>query len=139
MDVRNCRKCGRVFNYAPGGSKICPRCKDDLEIKFQEVKKFVQENRKANIPEICEACEVETGQLHQWIREERLVFSEDSAVGLPCEKCGKTIKSGRFCESCKVEMANTLNSAYGSKKKPEAPQSKRQDKENPRMRFLDKQ
>lgn len=136
MDVRNCRKCGRVFNYV-AGPMICQRCKEDLEGKFQEVKSFVQDHREANIPEICEACGVETGQIHQWIREERLVFSEESAIGLPCEKCGRTIKSGRFCESCKVEMANNLSSAYGSKKKE--PVMPKKEKENPRMRFLDKQ
>lgn len=37
MNVRNCKKCGRMFNYVMG-QVICPRCKEDQEAKFLEVK-----------------------------------------------------------------------------------------------------
>ena len=37
MDVRNCKGCGRLFNYY-GGVPLCKACKDKLEEKFQEVK-----------------------------------------------------------------------------------------------------
>ena len=30
MDVRNCKKCGRMFNYVTG-PVVCPNCKDSLE------------------------------------------------------------------------------------------------------------
>ena len=38
MEVRNCRKCGRIFNYV-AGMPICPACRERIEEKFQEVKK----------------------------------------------------------------------------------------------------
>lgn len=134
MNVRNCRKCGKIFNYALG-PVICPKCREHTEEKFQEVKKYVQDNKGASIPEICEVCEVESGQVHQWVREERLIFAEDSAIGIPCEKCGTTIKSGRFCNICKANLTNTLNSTMDSMRKKE-PVQKKKDKENPKMRFL---
>ena len=84
MNVRNCRKCGKLFNYI-SGMPICPACKDLLEEKFQTVKKYIRENRLADIKEVAEACEVEVGQIQQWIREERLEFTEDSPVKIPCE------------------------------------------------------
>ena len=37
MNVRNCKKCGKLFNYV-SGAPVCPACKDALEKKFQEVK-----------------------------------------------------------------------------------------------------
>lgn len=55
MNVRNCRKCGRVFNYVVG-PVICQQCKEELEKKFQEVKNYVRENPGANIMEASEAC-----------------------------------------------------------------------------------
>jgi uncharacterized Zn finger protein (UPF0148 family) len=88
MDVRNCRKCGRIFNYVTG-PVICPECREKQEEKFQEVKKYIMENRTANIPQIAKDCEVETSQIQQWIREERLEFSQDSDLGIPCENCGQ--------------------------------------------------
>ena len=133
MDVRNCRKCGRIFNYV-AGPVICPECREKQEEKFQEVKKYIMENRSANIPQIAKDCEVETSQIQQWIREERLEFSQDSDLGIPCENCGAMIRSGRFCAKCKAEMANQLGNTY---KKPEAPKPKKPENESPKMRFLD--
>lgn len=43
MEVRNCRSCGRLFNYM-GGAPLCPACQKKLEEKFQEVKAFLEEN-----------------------------------------------------------------------------------------------
>lgn len=136
MNVRNCRKCGRIFNYV-SGIPICPVCRSKQEEKFQQVKDFVRDNRSATIDVISEECEVEIPQIQQWIREERLCFSDDSPIGINCENCGAMIKTGRYCEKCKKEMAAGLNNAF-HRPAPEPVQSKKQDHENPRMRFLDR-
>ena len=135
MDVRNCRKCGRIFNYV-AGIPICPACRERIEAKFQEVKDFIRENKGAGIPEISKTCGVETSQIHQWIREERLVFADDSPIGINCENCNATIKTGRFCEKCKAGMINNLKSSI-TQPKPQAPVHK-DTKDNPRMRYLDR-
>ena len=111
------------------------QCKEKLEEKFQEVKKYIQDNRHASIPQVAEACEVSTNQIHQWLREERLELAEGSGIALLCENCDAPILSGRFCEKCKNTMSNKLSDSI---KKPEAPkpQVKKDTKENPKMRFL---
>ncbi len=135
MEVRNCRKCGRIFNYVVG-MPICPACRERIEEKFQEVKEYIRENKGAGIPEISKVCEVETSQIHQWIREERLVFADDSPIGINCENCNATIKTGRFCERCKATMVNNLKSSI---QKPKVqPVVHKDTKENPRMRYLDR-
>lgn len=136
MDVRNCARCGRMFNYV-SGPPICPRCQADAEQKFVEVKKYIQDHKNAPITQIAEECEVTTSQIHQWIRQERLEFSEDSAIGLACEKCGAMIRTGRFCEKCKGEMATRLENAIPQPKKA-APKVSKDPKDNPKMRFLDR-
>ena len=80
-DIRNCRICGKIFNYVMG-PVVCPRCKEKLEEKFQEVKKYIQDNHGADIPEVSEACDVDPAQIRQWIREDRLQFA-DAARHLP--------------------------------------------------------
>ena len=135
MNARNCRKCGRLFNYV-SGPPICMACREALEEKFQEVKKYIQDNRNATIPQVSEACEVTTNQIQQWLREERLQLGGGSGITLFCENCGAAIMTGRFCEKCKNSMADRLSSSIH---KPEAPkpQSKKKDpKDNPKMRFL---
>ena len=44
MDVRNCKNCGKMFNYI--GKPICPSCEKMLEEKFQEVKEYIKEHKK---------------------------------------------------------------------------------------------
>ncbi|MCR5723116.1 MAG: flagellar protein [Lachnospiraceae bacterium] len=133
MNVRNCRRCGRLFNYAMGPI-ICPQCRDALEEKFKEVKAYISAHSGCGIQEVARECDVEVSQIQQWLGEERLQFSEDSMVQLTCESCGTTIRSGRFCEKCKNEMANGFSNAI----KPTAPPpvEKKETKEAPRMRFL---
>ncbi len=135
MEVRNCRKCGRIFNYI-SGMPICPICKEENEKKFHEVKEYIRENHKATIPQICEDCGVDRNQVYHWIREERLVFADDSPVGINCEKCGASIKTGRFCEKCKADMANHLQESI-AKPKPLQEARKKQVSSKEKMRFLD--
>lgn len=133
MEVKNCRECGRLFNYI-GGQRLCPACREVLEDKFTKVKKYIEEHKGAQIQEISDENEVSVLQIKQWIREERLAFTDDSIVGVECELCGAIIKTGRYCESCKKNMAATFNSVLN--KKPQV-ELKKNARERARMRFLD--
>ncbi|MCR5272873.1 MAG: flagellar protein [Lachnospiraceae bacterium] len=134
MEVTNCRGCGRLFNYI-SGEHLCPDCKKKSEEKFKRVKEYVQENKNTTLEKIAEETETSLKLIKQWIREERLVFAKDSVAGIPCENCGKLIRSGRFCEDCKKKMASNI--AQGLDKKPDPVQSKKKEDRSNKMRFLD--
>lgn len=134
MNVRNCRKCGKLFNYAYG-PMTCPECRDALEAKFKEVKKYIQEHPMVGIQEVSRECEVEVAQIQQWLREERLEFTSESAVVLNCEFCGQPIRSGKYCDKCKQEMASGLQRSIAKPQAPK-PEPKKDLKDSARMRFL---
>lgn len=134
MNVRNCRKCGKIFNYAIGPI-ICPACKDAMEAKFKEVKEYVQNNRNATVGAVSEACDVEPTQIQHWIREERLQFADDSPIKVSCESCGTMIGSGRFCQQCKNNMVKDLNGAIRQPKAVE-PEMKKKPHDKNKMRFI---
>lgn len=134
MDVKNCRGCGRLFNYVSGVNLLCPACTAQLEEKFKIAKDYINKNRTATIQEVADEADVSVKQVEKWVREERLVFADNSMVGIECEACGAMIRSGRFCDSCKGNMAKGLGGLY--KSEPKQIQPKRDTKENPRMRFL---
>lgn len=137
MNVMSCRRCRKLFNYVVG-PYICPACRDEMEKEFQVVKKYIEDNPHSNMKDVSDACEVDTQQIRQWVREERLQFSEDSMVGLNCERCGVMIRSGKYCDKCKAEMTNGFNEAIGrgaSAQKQESAPVKRES--GARMRFLD--
>lgn len=133
MNVRNCRNCGRLFNYI-SGIVICPACKESLEAKFQEVKEYIREHKGAGIQEVAEACDVETAHIRQWLREERLEVTENSALFLNCESCGTPIRSGRYCDKCKTELTRDLNGILKDSRQRQKPV---EDKaQGARMRFI---
>lgn len=134
MEVRNCKGCGKLFNYVTGPS-ICPRCTKELDDKFTEVKIYIYDHPGAGIQEVSETMEVSIGQIKRWIREERLEFSEQSMFGIECEKCGAMIRTGRFCHSCKEKLANNLSNIY---REPEV-EKKTDRRESAKMRFLSEQ
>ena len=138
MNVKTCRKCRRLFNYVMG-PWLCVNCREEEEEKFQEVKKYVMEHGRCSMQEVSEACEVTMSQIKQWLREERLVLSDDSPMGIGCEKCGKSIKGGRFCNECLTEITSSLKNASNSMKKDiPGPEPKKNNRDGDKMRFLNK-
>jgi flagellar operon protein (TIGR03826 family) len=135
MDVRNCKQCGRLFNYL-SGPPICPACKEQLEDKFAQTKEYVRNNPGATIQMVADDNQVSVQQIRQWVREERLEFSKDSPVGIECESCGATIRTGRYCEACKSRMCDGLTKAFAPARPAAAPVEKKRGKESDKMRFL---
>lgn len=133
MDVKSCRSCGRLFNYLQG-QPICPACRKRVEEKFVEVRDYIRANESATMQQISDDNDVSIKQLKQWIREERLTFSEKSPVGIECENCGAMIRTGRFCGKCKHNMVDTLKKMYVMPTQERTLHQRDKDK----MRFLDK-
>ena len=134
MNVRNCRYCRKIFNHVMGPA-VCPSCREEKEKKFQEVKNYIRDKRVASVNQVAEDCDVEVNQINQWIREERLQFSDDSPIRVSCEKCGEMIRSGTLCEKCKAEMTSTLSSVY-KKELPVQEKPTKKTAESNKMRFL---
>ena len=136
MNVRNCRNCGRIFNYVVGPI-LCPACREKMEEKFQEVKEYIRENKGVGIMEVSEACDVDAAQIRQWLREERLEVTEDSAIFLNCESCGAPIRTGKYCDKCKNEVTRGFRDIVSANR---AAQNTQQDSNHSgrdaKMRFL---
>jgi flagellar operon protein (TIGR03826 family) len=132
MDVRNCKMCGALFNYS--GNAVCPACNKKLEEKFVTVKEYIRDNPTSSISKVAEETEVPVQQLKRWVREERLCFSKDSGVMVQCEKCGKPITTGRYCQECKHSMTQSFESLYNQN----SPEVKKKSYGSAKMRFIDK-
>lgn len=130
MDIRNCKLCGKMFEYA--GSPLCAACNKQMEDKFMEVKEYIRENPSSSIALVAEDTGVAVQQLKRWIKEERLTFSKDSGVVIQCEKCGASILTGRFCKDCKKNMTKKLEDIYAEPKAAE----RQKTSTNAKMRFI---
>ncbi len=135
MEVRNCKGCGRLFNYLQG-PPLCPGCVAELEEKFRKVKQFLRDNPKAALNVVSEENDVSVKQIKQWVREERLSFTEESQITLECESCGAKVLSGRFCDKCKTSLQHDLSGAMKKASGTVAVKPKSSSTKD-RMRYLD--
>lgn len=110
-DVRNCRKCGKIFNYI-GGAPICPSCRQLDEEDFQRVKEYLYENPGASITQVSVDLDISMEKIKRFLKDGRLeIKGDDGNLILECENCGKSIKSGRFCAECERDLAAGFRSA----------------------------
>ncbi|MFZ5353334.1 MAG: TIGR03826 family flagellar region protein [Bacillota bacterium] len=128
-DIRNCPRCGRVFSYV--GRPICNNCLNAEEDEFKRVKDYIYDNPGANMSEVSEATDVSVEKIMRFLRDERLeIVSGEGNMILECERCSKAIKTGRFCETCKDELATGLKKEFGLNQPAARPTSeKRPDKD----------
>ena len=125
LNIINCKKCGRIFQQITS-RRICPDCEKALEDKFLEVRDYIRQNPNVSIMEVSREKEVSVEQIKQWVREERLLFTNAEGSGIECVMCGIPITTGKYCARCKGEMAHTLGNAYEKPKvvlQPQQPSS----------------
>lgn len=112
MDVRNCKRCGKIYNYT--GSAVCNNCLRQEQEDFEKIRDYLFRNPNSSAAEVSEALGIELKVISRFLKEGRLEadyirMSGDSV--LSCEKCGKPVNSGRFCENCVREMQADFSKA----------------------------
>ncbi|MGL6173160.1 MAG: flagellar protein, partial [Cellulosilyticaceae bacterium] len=104
----SCKRCKNLFQYVSGKS-ICPHCLKREEEMFMKVKDFLKTYPGAQIQEVYEETGVSIQMIESFIREGRLEVSASSPIGLPCERCGAVIRTGRYCKECSMYLVAGLN------------------------------
>ena len=113
MDVRNCKRCGKIFNYM--GSAVCSNCLQKEQADFERIREYLFTNPNSSTAEVSEATGIELKVISRFLKEGRLeadyIKMSDDDTALTCEKCGKPVNSGRFCEKCVREMQADFSKA----------------------------
>lgn len=94
-----------VKNYVPNksmGTSIRTTVREELA-KFEQVRDYIMTHPGATVAKIAEDNDIPPTKLFEWIKNDRLEFSDDSQYAwFHCEICGAKIKSGRLCNRCKI-------------------------------------
>lgn len=115
-NLRNCSECGRVFAYQ--GRNICNKCLEKEDGDYAIVRRYVRDHPGASVPEVAEATNIDEEKILQFIRDGRLIKRGSTYTTL-CERCGKTISSGKYCENCLRELGAEIKSVIPSTRKVE--------------------
>ncbi len=132
-DVRNCRRCGRMYNYL-GGPPICIDCKNADEEVFKKIKAYLYDYPGATLSQVALDCDVSVEKIKMFLREGRLEITDGANIILECEKCGKSIKTGRFCTECQSQLHHDISGTVGKSEK----EDKEVKKPGVGMRYLNK-
>ncbi len=112
-DLRNCRRCGKLFVYS--GSPLCVKCTEQDEEIFVKVKEYIEKHPKCTTMEVADALDVPMEKILQFLREGKLELSgENTNMILGCERCGKSINTGRYCKDCAASMENEFKKGFYS-------------------------
>lgn len=128
-NLRNCPQCGRLFAYS--GRNLCQRCIRAEEDEYMVVRRYVRDHPGASIFEVSDETGIEEDKILQFLRDGRLEARGLRQL-LECERCGKKISAGTYCEDCLKAMDAELRSVVkGGKKRepePEEPASRTREK-----------
>lgn len=100
----HCSDCGGVMVFQGVGEYKCEDCGKVEFDDYGKVRAFVEKHKGATMVDVERETGVKQKSIWKMLREERLEVTADSKTFLKCEVCGATIRSGRFCEKCKVNV-----------------------------------
>lgn len=120
MNASNCPRCGRLFTSIR--SNVCPNCEKAEEETFQLLKAYIGEYPMCTLAELHEATNVPLKRITQFIRDGRLEISKGMVGEIVCDKCGKPIARGRYCETCALAITQNVNEMFSSLDKKDSGQ-----------------
>ncbi len=126
MDLRNCPHCGKLFAY-DGSYKLCNVCRNDEEEDFQKVKNYLWDNPNATIEEVHIETDVKREMIIKFVHDGRLLADGiNFNFMLECDRCGKSIVSGKYCSKCQQDLINGFSKT--AKRSKENDKEKKNDK-----------
>jgi len=109
MDIRKCRQCGKAYQFIR--SPFCPDCALAVDQQYEQIRDYLEDEPKANINQIARELKISERVILYLLREGRLTLSSNL---ITCERCKKTIDSGRYCADCLNIFQNSLTGSRQS-------------------------
>lgn len=95
-----CESCGGKMAYKGGGTYKCESCDAIAYDDYGKVKKYLDEHGPTPAIYIARATGVNKDLIEMFLKQGKLEIPEGSKFYIRCEKCGCSLKSGRYCEEC---------------------------------------
>ena len=131
-----CSSCHGRLKYVGGGHYECLECGHEEVDDFGRVKDFIDENGPSPGIVIADCTGVPIDLINGMLKEGRLEIPENSQIFAKCEKCGCSIRYGRYCPECMKQTTNSLRGIYFNPDVGERPKDPLAGKKGAKMRFL---
>ncbi len=98
-----CKQCGATLKQVFRGVYRCPDCGFEDYDSYQKVRNYLDKEGPRSITDIMRATGVPRATIEYFLKDERLEIPLGSPILLVCAGCGAGIRSGVFCEKCKLK------------------------------------
>ena len=132
----SCKKCNGKLFYMGSGKYKCDPCETEYYDDFGKVKEFLEEHGPAPALMIAEHTGVNFELIDLFLRKGKLEIIENSKFYISCEKCGCSIRYGRYCPHCSKEVFGGIMALF-HEDVGECPKNKNKKNEG-KMHFLHK-
>ena len=102
---------------------------------FKKVKEYLKEHGPTPSITIAEETDVPISVIDKFLRQGRVEIPESEEKFVPCERCGRDIRYGRFCPECAAMIGKELKVSLTYGEIGEVP---KQPKGDAKMHFLGK-
>ncbi|CAH0132572.1 hypothetical protein P4646_11885 [Peribacillus simplex] len=116
MEVFNCPNCNSLFVMTKFRD-VCDACYKEEEAQYDKVYAYIRKkiNRTASMMQVVKGTGVEKTLIIKFVRTGKLAKFPN--LGIPCEKCGANIKSGRLCGKCGDSLRSDLQAFENEEKR----------------------
>ncbi len=107
-----CEQCRGKVIYVGGGRYRCEVCGSESLDDFGKVKEYLEKHGPTPALIVSEATGVYPEIIEMFLKKGKLEIPEGSRYYLKCEKCGCSIRYGRFCPSCVNDLAGSIRAMF---------------------------
>lgn len=109
-----CQYCGsKQLENVTLGTYRCSECGKDNFDDFQTIRNYLNQAGSASVLSIEKNTGVPRKIINHFFREEFLELADNTSNSVTCQECGKPIRTGIFCETCKRKKG--IRSGTGSR------------------------
>lgn len=121
---RQCVKCDGRYVFQGYGRYVCEGCGDERYDDFGKIRKFLDEHGPSPAVVIAEGTGVQIAKINRFLRQGRMEIMDGSGEYITCEKCGQSIRYGRFCPTCAAKLTKNMSVVISSGEVGEKPKYK---------------
>lgn len=109
-ELRNCRRCGKLFSYL--GASVCQECREKEERQYEILKEYLTEHPRATVQETSKDTGVPVARITDFLRRGLLAqVTPILKAELVCRICKKPIPSGVVvCPECHDKLQPSMRS-----------------------------
>ncbi len=108
LDYVICKVCEGNLENKGFGVYVCEDCHNIVLDDLGKARAYVEECGLNEAQEMAEQINVPLLRIQEFLSEGRLELPEGSQSFVCCQKCGCSIRYGRYCKDCSKEIAGEI-------------------------------